>query len=231
MTSASGGSVRPRRRVDSAARTRPSNGIVTIESAAETSAMRPAVGVDEAAGDGGADQDEGEFPSRSQHHRDIARRRGGRSEQSGQRKERGGLDEHECGHDREDQRRARPRQGKIEFGADGNEEQPQQQSLERLDRHLDLAAIFGFRQQQPGDERAERHREPARRGDQGGPEHDQHTGGHEEFDVLRHGDRVKQRSQHQTPEHDDDADRERGGRDGQREPDREIALPGGASAW
>ena len=35
---------------------------------------------------------------------------------------------------------------------------------------------------------------------------------------------MKQRPQHQTPEHDDDADRERGGRDGQREPDREIAL-------
>ena len=44
----------------------------------------------------------------------------------------------------------------IEPGADRDEEQAEQQPLERLDRHLDLAAELGLGEQQAGDEGAER---------------------------------------------------------------------------
>ena len=47
----------------------------------------------------------------------------------------------------------------VEPRADRNEEEAEQQALERLDRHFDLAPEFGLGEQQAGDEGAEPHRE------------------------------------------------------------------------
>ena len=41
---------------------------------------------------------------------------------------------------------------RIDRGPDRNEIEPEQEAPERFDRHFDLAAIFGLRQQEPGDE-------------------------------------------------------------------------------
>ena len=107
--------------------------------------------------------------------------------------------------------------GKIEFGADGDEEQAEQQALERLDRHFDFAPIFGFGEQQAGDEGAERHRQAAGGGGQGRAEHDQQAGRHEEFRAARRRDRMEQRPQHEAADDDHRGERQRGRRQGQGE--------------
>ena len=52
----------------------------------------------------------------------------------------------------------------VDAHADGEEEDAEQQAAERIDRRLDGAAELGLGEQQAGDERAERHRETAGRG-------------------------------------------------------------------
>ena len=95
----------------------------------------------------------------------------------------------------EDQRR-------IDARSDRYEIEPEQQPLERLDRHLDLAAVFRFREQKSGDEGAERHRQMARRSQQAVAEHHKETGRHEELGAPRLGDEMEERAQRQPAEHD-----------------------------
>ena len=45
----------------------------------------------------------------------------------------------------------------VDVHADGEEENAEQQSFERLDGRFDRLAVFGFGEQQAGDEGAERH--------------------------------------------------------------------------
>ena len=101
-------------------------------------------------------------------------------------------------------------QGGIDLGADRDEVEPEQQALERLDRHFDLAPVFGFRQQQPRDEGAERHGKLARRRGEAVAEHHQQAGGHEEFRALRLGDEMEERPQREPAEDDQRGERERG---------------------
>ena len=96
---------------------------------------------------------------------------------------------------REDERR-------IDRGADRDEVEPEQEAPERFDRHFDLAAIFGLRQQEPGDEGAERHRQMARRGGQPIAEHHQEAGRHEELGALRFRDEMEERPQREPAEND-----------------------------
>ena len=91
---------------------------------------------------------------------------------------------------------------RIDRGADRDEIEPEQQAPERLDRHFDLAAIFGLRQQEPGDKGAERHRQMARRGGQPVAEHHQQARRHEELGALRFRDEMKEGPQRQTAEND-----------------------------
>ena len=53
----------------------------------------------------------------------------------------------------------------IDLHADGEKENAEQQALERLDRRLDGLAVFGFGEQQAGDESAERHGQTGLTGD------------------------------------------------------------------
>ena len=103
----------------------------------------------------------------------------------------------------EDQRR-------IDLGPDRDEVEPEQQALERLDRHFDLAAVFGLRQQEPSHEGAERHREAARSGGEPVAKHHQQAGGHEEFGALRLGHEVKERTERNAPEDDQRGKSQRG---------------------
>ena len=184
----------------------------------------PIVAADYAAGDRGADHHEGEFAARP----DQQRRLGGdpvrRAEEPRQHEHDRRLDDDQPG--RIAERRARPRDEdrEIEFGADRDEEQAEQQALERLDRHLDLAAELGLGEQQPGDEGAERHRQAAGGGSQRRAQHHQQAGGHEEFRAAGQRDRVEQRPQHHTADNNDGRERQRGGRQRQGEALDQIAA-------
>ncbi len=119
------------------------------------------------------------------------------------------LDSDEGGGETEDQAGPGDDQSRIDPGPDRDEIEPEQQALERLDRHLDLAAVLGLRQQEPGDEGAERHRQVARRGEQAVAEHDQETGGHEELGAPGLGDEMEERPQRQPAERDQVRQRQR----------------------
>ena len=96
---------------------------------------------------------------------------------------------------RDDERR-------IDRGADRDKVEPEQETSERLDRHFDLAPIFGLRQQEPGDESAKRHRQVARCGGQPIAEHHQEACRHEEFGALRFSDEMEERPQREPAEDD-----------------------------
>ena len=174
-----------------------SAGVASMVRVTATRTVCPALGLDEIAGDRRADHHEGEFAARAeQQRRPRAPTRAGKpkarpSSSSGQR-----LGEDQRGGDRRPGPARANSKRKIEFGPDRHEEQPEQQALERLDRHFDLASIFGLREQEPGDERAERHRQPAGRRDQTGAQHHEKAGGHEEFGAFGHRHGMKQRAQH-----------------------------------
>ena len=87
-----------------------------------------------------------------------------------------------------------------------------------------ISAVFGLRQQEPGDEGAERHREAARRGGQAVAQHHQETGGHEEFGALRLGHEMKEQPQRNTPEDDQRSERQRGWNEGAEKRPAEPAL-------
>ena len=107
----------------------------------------------------------------------------------------------------------------IDRGADRDEVEPEQEAPERFDRHFDLAAIFGLRQQKPGDEGAERHRQMARRGGEPVAEHHQQARRHEELGALRFRDEMEERPQRQPAEDD------QGGQDKRRRNERGQELP------
>ena len=99
--------------------------------------------------------------------------------------------------------------GKIEAHADGDQEHAEQQAFERVDGDLDLAAEFGLCQQQPGDQRAEFHRQTDHGGREPGREDHQQAGGDEQLRAAGARDAAEQRPQHEPAgddqsEHDND---------------------------
>ncbi len=167
--------------------------------------------VDQSAGEGRADHHEAEFAPRSEQQRHFRPDPRRQAECARQPEEDQGLEADQRGGETENAPRLGDDQRRIDSGPDGDEIEPEQQALERLDGHLDLASVLGFRQQEPGDERAERHRQPARRGGEAVAEHHQQTGGHEEFRALRFGDEMEKRPQREPAEHDQRGERKRGG--------------------
>ncbi len=121
---------------------------------------------DDSAGDSRGDHHEGEFAARPEQQRDFGGDAVRRAEKPRQDEQRERLDDDEGRRQLENAGRARRKDREIELGADGDEEQAEQQALEGLDRHLDLAPIFGFGEQQAGDEGAQRHRQAAGGGGQ-----------------------------------------------------------------
>ena len=101
----------------------------------------------------------------------------------------------------------------VEPGADRDEEKPEQQPFEGLNRHLDLAAKFRLGEQQARDEGAELHRKACRRAHDRRADNDEEASGEEQLRRLRRGDEVKQRPQQQSASEDQAPD---GGAGGQR---------------
>ena len=97
---------------------------------------------------------------------------------------------------------------KIDVHADGEEEHAEQQALERLDRRFDGLAILGFRQQQAGNEGAERHGQPRHAcGDAGADDHEQ-DGGHEQLAGAGRRHQAEQRPQQQPADNDNEGERQ-----------------------
>ena len=69
----------------------------------------------------------------------------------------------------------------VDVHADGEEENAEQQSLERLDSRFDRLAVFGLGEQQPGNEGAERHGQAGLIGDDAGRDDDEQGRGDEQI--------------------------------------------------
>src|ERR1700682_5747754 len=84
-----------------------------------------------------------------------------------------------------------PDHAQIEVHADGDEKQSQEHVAKRLDVLLDLVAVFGFRDQHPGEKRAERKRESRNLGERGQTERDQQDVEHEKLGRALSRDEMK----------------------------------------
>ena len=91
----------------------------------------------------------------------------------------------------------------VQAHADRDQEYADKQAFERLDRDLDLPAIFRAGQQQPADQRAESHREAGSGSGKAGRDHHQQARRHKQFRALRARHAAEQRAQHQPAEGDD----------------------------
>ena len=99
-----------------------------------------------------------------------------------------------------------PDEAEIDVHADREEENPEQEPAEWIDHRLDGPPVLGFRQQQPGDEGAKRHRQASIGGDHARADRDQQGGGHEELRIVGAGGQAEQRLQGQTTDHGDQTD-------------------------
>ena len=136
-------------------------------------------------------------PSRS----DIsAAARDGRPKRAPESEQRQALHRDQRGRETKNEAGPREDERRIDRGADRDEVEPEQEAPERLDRHLDLAPIFGLGQQKPGDEGAERHRQMARRRGQPVAEHHQQARRHEELRALRLRHEMEERPQREAAE-------------------------------
>src|SRR5208283_5894564 len=135
------------------------------------------------------------------------------------------LQREEAARINEERQRIAQQQIEIEPGADRHEEEAEQQALEGLHRHLDLAAELRLGEQQAGDEGAELHRESrGGRRDSGGDD-DEQAGRDEKLGRLRRGDEPEERPQQQPAGQDHADERETGRREGREQlPRRERIL-------
>ena len=92
----------------------------------------------------------------------------------------------------------------VDIHADGEEEDAEQQSLERLDGRLDRLAVFGLGEQQAGDEGAERHGQAGLIGNDAGGDDDEQNDGDEQLGGTRVRHQPEQRPQQHAAEDDDD---------------------------
>ena len=109
----------------------------------------------------------------------------------------------------------------VDRHADGDEEQPEQEPLERRDVGLDLMAVFRIGEKRAGDEGPERRRQPGSLHDQGDADHgEQRARGHGLAHAGR-GDEAIKPGEKETPDDHDAED----GADGQ---DRRAEIHGRA---
>ena len=83
-----------------------------------------------------------------------------------------------------DQREIFPDRLQVDAHAHGDQEDPQREALERLHDGFDFAVIFGLRDQQPGDQRADDWREADRGGGEAGADDHQQRCGEKQFGAL-----------------------------------------------
>ena len=102
----------------------------------------------------------------------------------------------------EDDMRNLAEETQVDRHSHGDEEQPQQQALERVDVELQLVAVFAFGEHHPGEEGAERHGQAHRVGEHRAADHQQQREADEDLAQARLGDVLQHRAhQHAPGEH------------------------------
>ena len=96
--------------------------------------------------------DEAELPARCQQQAGAQAVCPTDAEPPGERDDRQQLQQHHAGESAHDQQRVRDQRADVQAHADGDQEHPEEQAFERLDRDLDLAAVFGASEQQAADQ-------------------------------------------------------------------------------
>ena len=127
-----------------------------------------------------------------------------------QREEDRRLQHHQPGDAAEHQQRLPGDLPDVDAHADREEEDAQQEGLEGLDDGLDDLAVLGLRQQEPGDECAERHRDAGDRRKHPRADDDEQRDRQQQFGGVGRGHEPIERAQHRPSEHDDQRQR-RGG--------------------
>ena len=101
----------------------------------------------------------------------------------------------------------RHEQGEIGAHPHRHEEQPEQQSFERLDVGLQLVAEFRIGEQYAREERAERHREAHRLHGQCRPDDDEQCSGSKDFAAAEARHELERRTYQETADDNDERDR------------------------
>ena len=174
-----------------------------------------------------ADHHKAEFAARSEQKRHFPSRAAPHAEAASEGEQHERLDRNQADDEAEYQAWPGEDEPGIDPGADRDEIEPEQEPPERLDGELDLAAIFGLRQKQPGDERAKRHREVARRRGHPIAQDHQEARRHEELGALRGGDEMEERPQGEAPENDQRGQPQHRGPEGREQLPREALLAAG----
>ena len=112
----------------------------------------------------------------------------------------------------------------VEQHADRGEEHPAEQGAKRHDVVERLQAVLGLGDDQTGQERADREREPRGRRRQGGPDREEPDAQREQIPVAGLDDPVQRPADHQPPAGDERDHR----REPQSEPEPEAADPAGS---
>ena len=168
---------------------------------------------DDAVGGGRGEQYEAELTALRQDKCEVARTAHRQSEGAPKAVEHDELDGEQREHQRQDLNRLGAQQSEIDGHADRHEEQPHEQTLERLDVGLDLVPILGVGQQHAGDECPERHRQTGHLHDQRRDDHHHEAGGGEDLVTAGGGHHAEYRTQQvMSADHEDD-DADHAGRD------------------
>ncbi len=117
------------------------------------------------------------------------------------------LEEHQANHQRGDLARVASYQSEVDRSTDGDEEQPQEQSLERLEIALKLVPIFAVGQHYPGQESAKCRRQAHLGHQQGDTDNQQQRRGGEQLAKTGTSDSSEQRSGQEPSDHHQTDDR------------------------
>ena len=142
-----------------------------------------------------ADQHEAELAALGQQgadpRRDLVRQAEGPAETVDQQ----GLAQHQRENGQRHRRGILPDQSEIDLQPDGHEEEPEQQAAEGPDVGLDLMPVLGARQQQPGQEGAQRHGDAGQHHEIAGAQQNEQGGGDEQLRAAGLGDHAVDRPQ------------------------------------
>ena len=146
-----------------------------------------------------AEHDQGRFGGAGKQDADLGRRPHPRPRQPQQGSGNQRLDpQHQRG-GQQDFAEPRPDDFKVEPHADGEQEHPQREPLERGDHVLDLAVVFGLGDQQPGDQRTNDWREPDRAGRERGEDYHQQADRKEQLGAFGPRSLIEQPRQDEPP--------------------------------
>jgi hypothetical protein len=155
--------------------------------------------------DRGGEDNEGEFAALGEDEGHVPGRTAGQAGQPADQQQRRELDGDESERQAENQRRLIRQQSEAQVHADRREEQPEQDALEGLDLGFQLVAEFGVRQQQAGEEGAERHRQAHHFHERGRGHDDEQTCRSEYLVAAESGNEAENGAQQITPS-DEQAD-------------------------